>query len=265
MRIVSWNCNGALRKKLSAVGALEADVYIIQECEDPARCNDTEYRSWAKNHLWVGNNKNRGLGVFAKAGVSLEAVSLDAGPLELFLPCIVANRITLLAVWTCQANSPTFRYIGQLWKYLEKHKEFFRRKECALVGDLNSNSRWDVWDRWWNHSDVVRELQDLGLDSLYHHTRGEEQGKEGTHTFYMHRRLERHYHIDYAFLSDSLLQSATLEIGHPDSWLEHSDHMPVIVSVKAGHDLIANWSEQTCLPNKIGVAEPVAARSDSHG
>lgn len=72
MKIVSWNCNGALRKKRGIVAALDADVYIIQECEDPSRCDDHEYKAWAENFLWVGNNKSRGLGVFAKRDIPLE-------------------------------------------------------------------------------------------------------------------------------------------------------------------------------------------------
>lgn len=231
MKIVSWNCNGALRKKIGVLSALTADVYIIQECEDPARCDDEQYRAWAVNHLWVGTNKNRGLGVFASPEIPLEPVELDAGPLELFLPCVVANRIALLAAWTREANSPTFRYIGQLWKYLQQHQEFLRRGEAVLIGDLNSNARWDVWDRWWNHSDVLRQLQNLGLESLYHHERTEVQGQEKTPTFFMNRRPEKAYHIDYAFLSDALLPGASLEIGSPDRWLEHSDHMPLIVRI----------------------------------
>lgn len=68
MKIVSWNCNGALRKKLDIVSALDPDICIIQECEDPVRCSDVSYRKWAQNYLWVGNNKNRGLGGFCKTG-----------------------------------------------------------------------------------------------------------------------------------------------------------------------------------------------------
>jgi exonuclease III len=231
MRIVSWNCNGALRKKLDILSALDSDICIIQECEDPARCSDVSYRKWAQNHLWVGSNKNRGLGVFAKPDVSLEPVSLDPGPLELFLPCIVANRISLLATWTRQANSPTFRYIGQLWKYLQQHQHFLTQPESILIGDLNSNTCWDVWDRWWNHSDVVRQLQEIGLRSLYHHERSEDQGKENTPTFFMYRRSDKPYHIDYAFLSEILLEGASLEVGTPTHWIEHSDHMPIIVHI----------------------------------
>jgi exonuclease III len=158
MRIVSWNCNGALRNKLHRLQALNADLCIIQECEDPLRCASEDYKSWAHNYLWVGANKNRGLGVFARSGIQLEAVPLDTAPLELFLPCKVMGSISLLAAWTREANSPTFRYIGQLWKFLQKHEQFLAAENAALIGDLNSNACWDVWDRWWNHSDVVRQL-----------------------------------------------------------------------------------------------------------
>lgn len=234
MRIVTWNCNGALRKKLDALKVLGADVYVIQECEDPERIKDPGYKDWAKNHLWVGTNKNRGLAVFAKADIPLKRAELDAGKLELFIPCLIADRITLLAVWTRHAKSPNFRYIGQLWKFLQQHREFLRKKEAALIGDLNSNSIWDEWDRWWNHTDVVRELHELGLKSLYHHMRGENHGKEGSHTFFMYRRAAKPYHIDYAFLSEALLPNASIELGLSKDWLHHSDHVPLIVDIQSG-------------------------------
>lgn len=100
-----------------------------------------------------------------------------------------------------------------------------------LLGDLNSNACWDVWNRWWNHSDVVRQLNEMGLVSLFHHANSEQRGQETVPTFFMHRSTETPYHIDYAFLSQQLLQSATLEIGHPSEWLEHSDHMPLKVEI----------------------------------
>lgn len=229
VKIVSWNCNGALRNKLAAVRPLDADVYIIQECEDPARSDHGDYQAWASNHLWSGDTKNKGIGVFAREGISLQRVHLDPGPLQLFLPCVVADRLSLLAVWTKQANSPTFRYIGQVWKYLQLHGDFLRATNSALIGDLNSNSVWDVWDRWWNHSDVVRELQELGLNSAYHYQRGEEQGRELSPTLYLQRNVKKPYHVDYAFLSETLIKGATLEVGTQDNWLQISDHMPLII------------------------------------
>ena len=54
--------------------------------------------------------------------------------------------------------------------------------ECC--GDLNSNAQWDVWDRWWNHSDVVNQLKTMNIHSLYHELTNEEQGKEKNSTFF---------------------------------------------------------------------------------
>ena len=106
---------------------------------------------------------------------------------------------------------------------------------AICIGDLNSNTCWDVWDRWWSHSDVVKELKDLGLGSVYHVTRSEDQGKELTPTFFMNRKLNKPYHIDYAFISQLLLQGASVDVGHPEKWLEYSDHMPLIVQIQVGH------------------------------
>jgi endonuclease/exonuclease/phosphatase family metal-dependent hydrolase len=235
MKIVSWNCNGALRKKTQQLSTLEADVYVIQECEDPKQTAVQVYKDWRKNYLWVGNNKNKGIGIFAREGISLELMSLDSGRLEYFLPCLVNNSFFLLAVWTREANSPTFKYIGQMWKYLQQYKTHFQDQDVVIIGDFNSNSCWDAWDRWWNHSDVVRELEELGIVSLYHAQTGEEQGKEKQATFYMYRKPEKPYHIDYAFISKEMLPGSIMKIGSPSDWMEFSDHMPLAVDLMANN------------------------------
>lgn len=47
----------------------------------------------------------------------------------------------------------------------------------------------------------------------------------------MHRKIEKPYHIDYAFTSKNILESAQLEIGSPAEWLKLSDHMPIIFDI----------------------------------
>ena len=231
MRFVSWNCNGAFRKKFHLLDDMAADVYVIQECEDPARSNDARYSAWASNYLWLGQSKNKGLGVFARPEITLEPIAQDVATLEYFLPCKVAGELTLLAVWAREANSPTFKYIGQLYKYLQLHGASLNTSKSVIAGDLNSNARWDVWDRWWNHSDVVNSLSAMDIVSLYHQLRSEAQGAELVPTFYLQRKLAKPYHIDYVFASAGLLAAAELEVGSSDVWLEHSDHMPLRFSL----------------------------------
>lgn len=231
LRVATWNCNGALRKKWHRLVALQADIYVVQECEDPNQTKDATYRAWSANHLWTGSNKNKGIGVFTSSEHSLEAVSLDLAPLELFLPSIVDGEWPLLATWTKQANSPNFRYIGQLWKFLQAHKGFLAHPRAMLVGDLNSNVVWDEWDRWWNHSDVVRELAELGLESCYHRHFSEAQGKESRSTFFLHRKAEKPYHIDYGFTGSQWIVKH-VEVGAVSDWLTESDHLPMVFALE---------------------------------
>ena len=233
MRIVSWNCNGALRKKLDILLELKADIYLIQECEDPTRATDPAYKQWSKGSLWVGSNKNKGLGAFS-SHMRLAALDWSRSQLELFIPFTANEQLMILGVWTRQANSPNFCYIGQLWKYLQAHGPNIQRHNAIVLGDFNSNACWDEWDRWWNHTDVVRNLCEIGLESVYHFRNGESQGKETQPTFFMNRKLEKPYHIDYAFASADIIQSSGISIGRPEDWLEFSDHMPVILDVTAG-------------------------------
>jgi exonuclease III len=229
MHILTWNCNGALRKKLDALARLDFDVAVIQECEDPDRSTSTLYKSWAKNYLWSGTNKNKGVGVFAAPGTSLVPVDLDQGQLELFLPCRINDSFLLVASWTRQANSPTFQYIGQLWKFIQAHRTALSAQPTVIAGDLNSNARWDKWDRWWNHTDVVRALSEMGMESAYHLSHRIPQGSEPEPTFYLQRNLAKAYHIDYVFAPAEWLGAGSAWVGDAETWLQWSDHMPLIV------------------------------------
>ncbi|MFZ1746758.1 MAG: hypothetical protein WBO24_09835 [Nitrospirales bacterium] len=78
-------------------------------------------------------------------------------------------------------------------------------------------------------------MKDLGIISLYHAQTGEEQGKEKQATFYMYRRREKPYHIDYAFLSRDMMRGSIMKIGSPSDWLAFSDHMPLALELMSNN------------------------------
>jgi exonuclease III len=235
VKIITWNCNGALRKKYHKLEEINADIFIIQECENPNESNDNNYLNWAGNYLWIGDTKNKGIGVFAKKNLLLKKLdwsnTYKDHIVKYFLPFSINNEIEFLAIWAHQNNSPNFGYVGQLWKYLQINRD--KIGNTILIGDFNSNKIWDEWDRWWNHSDVVKELSQLGIESLYHKYTKEGQGEETQPTFYLQRKIDKPYHIDYCFapkkFADNLIK---FDIGKYENWKEFSDHNPIIIEFK---------------------------------
>lgn len=234
MRIISWNCNGAFRKKFDHLLNFKADLYVIQECENPAASHDKKYTDWAVNYLWTGDTKNKGLGIFAKKDIALKKLNWsdihDDMKVKHLLPCIVNGQFQLIAVWTHQNNSYSFGYIGQLWKYLQINKDNF--KETMIAGDFNSNAIWDRKSRHWNHTDVVNELMEMKMESLYHKFTKEAHGKEKQPTFYLHRNLSKPYHIDYCFASASFYDRLKrVKVGSYKEWKHLSDHAPLFITL----------------------------------
>lgn len=230
LKIITWNCGGAFRKKYHLLDEFKADVLVIQECENPESSKVEKYKEWSKNYIWHGENKNKGLAVFIRSDVVCEKLDWHDDNLKYFIPCKINEEITLIATWCHGANSPTFGYIGQLWKYMQLHKSKFSK--AIIAGDFNSNVKWDKWDRWWNHSDVVRELAELKIKSLYHRFYNENAGQETKPTFYHRKNLEKSYHIDYIFVSDMIVKEInSFRIQEAKDWLQYSDHMPICCEI----------------------------------
>ncbi|MDD4576604.1 MAG: hypothetical protein PHI36_09275 [Bacteroidales bacterium] len=235
MKIITWNCNGAFRRKFEYLTSFNADLLVIQECENPSETNHKQFTEWAENFLWIGDNKNKGLAVFAKPEIKLTKLNWSSNyenhNVKYFLPCSVNNKFDLLAVWTHRNNSPNFGYIGQFWKYLQINRHNILN--TFIVGDLNSNSNWDEWDRWWNHSDVVSILNERGLESYYHKITGEAQGKESKPTLFFQKNIDKKYHIDYIFgPTEFIKRIKKYEIGKVEKWLHLSDHMPIFCELE---------------------------------
>lgn len=240
MRILTWNCNGGFRNKVQAVSSFDCDLYIIQECEDPQRVSkSTEaYRDFTENHIWIGANKNKGLGVFVKKSsvITRTGINLDFGEHQLkwFLPFSFEDRMTLIAVWAHRGDTGEFRYIGQFYKMLCNNADDIKGK--VFIGDLNSNKIWDYKRSEGDHSTCVKILESHSIYSVYHRLKSEEQGMEKQPTFLLQKNKSKSYHIDYIFAPlEYIDKTVQFEILDFDSWVKYSDHVPIIWEI--------NWTE----------------------
>jgi endonuclease/exonuclease/phosphatase family metal-dependent hydrolase len=226
MRIVSWNCNMGFEKKQDALLRFEPDIVVLQECSVQA-----VERSSAPFKHWVGSNKHKGLAVLGFAGHKYELDRSYTEEWPWFLPVRVDDvPLHLLGLWAC-VKDQRLRYVRVMHHAIEHYAEFLTRPQVIVIGDFNSNSRWDARYRERSHSRLVEKLGKLGLVSAYHALRGEEQGQEVTPTQFMYRDLTKSYHLDYAFVSQDLSRSCDLMVGSPSEWLSKSDHMPLILTV----------------------------------
>ena len=220
MKIVSWNCNGAFRKKFSILNELNADIYIVQECEDPNKTDAASYKQFANNHIWIGHG-HKGLGIFARDTIPLKNNNWPKYGLEYFLSCRIDDKFNLLGVWGCN------NYIEDIHTYVQIHR--YNLENCIVGGDFNSNAIWNKGHKRRNHSAVVNDLKSAGLDSAYHVLNKEIQGCETQKTFYLYRHQTRPFHIDYFFCPTTILQS--FEIEPYDKWISYSDHIPIMVEI----------------------------------
>jgi len=206
MKILIWNCQGALRKKLDVIGTT-SDIVIISECSKADSVGAA---------IWYGDNDKKGIAVFSKLKIDL----IESPKFRYILPLKVNNEFTLLAVWAQSMPIRRERYIGQIWAAVNYY-------DCDIIaGDWNSNKIWDYKDRIGNHSQVVQHLSRKGINSAYHSYYGEEHGEETRPTFHMYRNRSKPYHIDYCFLS-SKFKVETVEIEDVDC----SDHLPMFITI----------------------------------
>jgi exodeoxyribonuclease-3 len=230
MRIVVWNCCMALRaQKVDYLSSLAADIAVVPECSRADAEAMAEERELS--HVWSDGGETdraqKGLAVFARAGLDVSLRADHDPSFRVVLPVEVrgAERLNLLAVWAKPPYAPT------VYRALERYAAFLQAEAGVVLGDFNSNSRWDG-GRTVNHTAVDRKLGELAMASAYHAFFGEEQGLESRATHYFLRKVDRPFHVDYCYIPVAWLPRLTdVSVGDHKSWLGHSDHAPLAVTV----------------------------------
>ena len=223
IKIVSWNCNGKFREKFNEIVDEDADIYVIQECEDPSQSNEEEYREFAgENYFWTGHLHYKGLGIFAKEDVKLEKLD-DNGEFMHFIPVRVNDEFNLLAVWAMP------KYVEMIHDYFDANEDLFD-ENLVMCGDLNSSVVFNNHHpKKKNHTVLNEKLESKNLFSVYHGLTHDEQGKEKSMTFYQSKHLNNPFHLDYVYAGQNMVKE--FDILDHWKWISLSDHLPLVFKI----------------------------------
>lgn len=231
MKIITWNCNMAFRKKVDLLLQYQPDLLIIQECEHPDKIIFPEPPT---SVVWFGDNRHKGLGVFSFGNYKLELLTCHEPSFKTILPIAVSGGgidFTLFAIWANNPQDKGYEYVGQIWKAIHQYEHLIKAEKTILIGDFNSNSIWDKPRRIGNHTDLVKKLSLKQIKSVYHHHFDQDHGNERHSTFNLYKNINKPYHLDYCFVSEDIMLKLTdVRIGEYDEWKKYSDHLPLIIN-----------------------------------
>jgi len=234
MKLISWNCQGAFRKKAEIILPHKPDIVVVQECECPDKLRFSSATQRPTDFNWYGDNIHKGIGIFSYSDYRFELLEIFNPEFRYILPFRVTRKgkaFTLLAIWAMDNKEKReARYIGQIWLAINHYTQLLKGS-VILIGDFNSNKIWDYKDRVGSHSSVVSLLAASNIQSVYHKFFNQQQGAEAHPTFFLQRNKKKPYHIDYCFASADILEKLQyIEIGRYKKWAAHSDHSPLIIN-----------------------------------
>jgi len=230
MRIIAWNANYNNRKSrtlednLDLLAPLHPDLVVLSETGLPRDPSIGAY---------LAGDQAPVLAIVPCTGFHVEQVpGNDRAPMySTFLRVSGPCHFTLGAIWPVkQEGGPG--YASLLNRLLDHFHEALSEHPVILAGDFNSSTR--VSGQEASHPKLVDRLQQRGLRSVYHEHSGEAHGSESIATYYWRTKDPQPFHIDYCWVSESLLPGATVTIPQSQEWRALSDHAPLIIDVPLG-------------------------------
>jgi hypothetical protein len=219
MKIVVWNCHGALDRKFSTLTELAPDIAIVPECPNPQLAAMRSVRSAVSSSTWSGLSDRRGLAVLAFGEYRLEALPVEDREPRFFQPIHVGGpcALNLLAVWTRISTKDLDDYAAAVQAALDVHARFIASGPTVLAGDFNTTKYRLV-------------EQAAGVRSAYHLRHSDK--RVDTH---VNAGRKGRYHLDYVFVPSAWKESVRdVRIGDVDDYIARglSDHAPVTVELQ---------------------------------
>jgi hypothetical protein len=223
----------AFRKKIYLLEELTLDIAIIQECEHIDKINHPKIHQ----KLWVGENKNKGVGIFSfNPKMNIELVDFNLENNHWFIPFKINGSFQIIAVWAMNhRDNEIIDKIQPTYRTIENNKDLFNSSELIL-GDFNNNVIWDKKGskkyQKGTFNDINKLLQKLDFKSAYHLIKNEPFGNESIPSHIWRKNFDTVYHIDYCFIKKNHFKTYDFEILNNKSWINHSDHFPLKIDLE---------------------------------
>lgn len=233
MRIISWNCNMAFRKKYHLLETYKADIVLVQECEHTDKINSPDIH----DKCWFGDNVHKGVAVFSfTPTLSFAPIPFELENNRWFIPIKTDRNFSFAVVWAGNHRKNTIiDKVQPSYRTLSEHAHVFTELDM-IVGDFNNNIIWDKTEKRKYKKGTFLETLDLisslGFYSVYHSTFSEIPGQETRPTHIWRKSYDRTYHIDYCFLKQNLKSKLLdFKLLDAESWIQHSDHFPLQIDL----------------------------------
>lgn len=234
MRIISWNCGGAYRKKIDKILELDPDIAIIQECESLEILSASCKEKIPLKSFWFGGfYPHKGIGVFFYKDCQFLSMEYDIS-IEFIIPMKIKSDFDfyLFPIWAMAPidKDEGMTYTYQIEKAINKYKDILKNNISILIGDYNTPNIDKPVEK--TEFMVVEEFKKLEIFSAYHESFKKKYGEHDHYTFYQHKNKEFKHMLDYCFASKSIIEKISkVEIGKYEDWIEFSDHCPLIVEI----------------------------------
>jgi exodeoxyribonuclease-3 len=224
LRIVSWNCADHFHKKAKRLSDLNATLAIVPEVRE-------EHADLLACHanLWDGETGNRGLLLAARQPWKLTKIQRATHRHVVRAQAKLGElELVLIGVWSMPGPE---RYVGTVASGLDELLDDSCEQNVVVAGDFNASAAFDSQNAARHSFDQISQrLHGRGLQSIWHTKAREAFGQESRPTYYHQWKREQPFHIDFMFVSESLMERLIrFSIGDFESWCPgYSDHAPLI-------------------------------------
>lgn len=251
MRLVVWNANMAVHRKLDTVlQRLHPDVLVLCECADEATLSgkypgNPQWTSMA----WAGKvpdppkKPDKGLAVMTFGDYRIAAQQSVHPVMEWVVIADIVGPLpfSLIAVWAMNHRASNIKAFPESNPQPAAALNTYWSENSGptiLAGDFNHNVSWDPGMPYAKqHARTLDAAHRAGLVSAYHQHAGEKQGVESSPTLYWRGAGQGTFHIDYAFIPEAWLPRLRgVSVGSKPDWIDSglSDHVPLVVDLAEG-------------------------------